>query len=53
MLKGGIPFDYREQHPELFSEEAMRKMMEKAELRRAAAAEADASNAGTMILNKG
>ena len=27
-LKNGITFDYRDQHPDLFSEEAMKKMME-------------------------
>ena len=32
VLPGGIPFNYKDQHPEYFTEEAMKSMMEKAAL---------------------
>ena len=35
MLKNGIPFDYRERHPELFSEEAKRRMIDELDARSA------------------
>ena len=35
MLKNGIPFDYREKHPELFSEEAMKRMIDELDARSA------------------
>ena len=35
MLKNGIPFDYREKHPDLFSEEAMKRMIDELDARSA------------------
>ena len=35
MLKDGIPFNYRDQHPEFFTDEFMRRMIEEATKREA------------------
>ena len=45
MLKNGIPFDYREQHPDLFSEEAMRRMIDELDARSALENDIDGNGA--------
>ena len=46
MLKNGIPFDYREKHPELFSEEAMKRMIDELDARSALENDIDVNGNG-------
>ena len=48
MLKNGIPFDYREKHPELFSEEAMKRMIDELDARSALENDIDGNGGGVV-----